>query len=82
MFLYFDEDLTVKATKYARFDGGSSTKQTLKAHLDGVTVRMNEYAGGRLHNISKLVGILHDCGKGSELWQAYFLSSINKNDRG
>lgn len=80
MFLYFDEDLTVKATKYARFDGGSSTKQTLKAHLDGVTVRMNEYAGGRLHNISKLVGILHDCGKGSELWQAYFLSSINKDD--
>ena len=57
--------------KYARFNKEDGKKQTLKNHLEGVTRRMGEYAIEEFSNILKLIGILHDFGKGSRRWQEY-----------
>lgn len=65
---------------YARCDEITSRKQTLKEHLEGVTERMTQYAGAGLGNTAKLLGVLHDCGKFSDVWQGYFLRSLNKDN--
>lgn len=66
---------------YARYDESTLSKQTLQDHVEGVSERITKYSGKKLCNAAKLIGMLHDCGKFSDLWQRYFLKSIGEDGR-